>query len=406
MTTDQTPVAGRLATPRAAYVHVPFCRHRCGYCNFTVVAGRDELVSDYLRAIDLELASLRTPRQIDTLFLGGGTPSQLGLADLEQLLASLRRWLLLAEDCEFTIEVNPADVTPTLIAFLSDWGVNRLSLGAQSFDASKLGFLERDHDQLQIARAVGWAAEVAWTISLDLIFGVPGETPSMWLADLRAALELRPHHFSTYALTIERGSRFWASRYHGRLPAVGDDVEAALYELAIERLTTAGYEHYEVSNFAQPNHVCRHNLTYWNGGTYWAFGPGAASHVAGCRRVNHRSTTTYLRRVLAGESPVAESEKLPPREAALERLVFGLRQLSGVDCEEFAFQTGYSIGQLAGPAIEQLVDQGLLASSSDNLRVTRAGLMVCDSIAASLLARSEPQVEAASEHIRQRFLNE
>jgi oxygen-independent coproporphyrinogen-3 oxidase len=367
---------------------VPFCRHRCGYCNFSLVAGRDDLIADFLRAIELEMSQLEKPHEIDTLFVGGGTPSHLPPANLEKLFQSLRRWFSLATGYEFTIEANPADVTPDLIDLIAAAGVNRISLGAQSFNTDKLRLLERDHGGVEIDQAVELAARAKLNVSLDLIFGVPSESPAVWQKDLESVVRLHPKHLSTYALTFERGTTFWTRRYHGELQPPTEDSAAELYEMTIDSLAGAGYEHYEVSNFALPGHACRHNVAYWNGATYFAFGPGAASHVDGCRRVNHRSTTTYLRRVLSDESPVADQETLTPRASAVERLVFGLRQRAGVDCERFARETGFIVQQLAGTTLERMIKHGLLQQDNSAIRVTHAGLMVCDSIAAELLGGS------------------
>ena len=300
-------------TARSAYVHVPFCKHKCGYCNFTLVAGRDDLVNDFLTAIELEVDRTvpAAPVELDTLFLGGGTPSHLSVPDLSRLLKLLAARFRLADRAEFSCEVNPLDCTPEKLELLKSAGVNRLSIGGQSFQPRKLHRLQRDHSGDQLREAVRRAQQTFGNVSLDLIFAAPGETMAEWRADLEAAIELRPQHISTYGLTIERGSAFYGQAKRGRIREVEDDLQLAMYELAIDRLTAAGYSHYEVSNFAQADFECRHNNAYWRGDPWWAFGPGAASFIGGVRSVNHRSTTTYIRRVLAGQSPVAESEVLP-----------------------------------------------------------------------------------------------
>ena len=279
-----TSVTTRFPTPRAAYVHVPFCRHRCGYCNFTLVAGRDDLVGDYLRAIELELQRLEHSREVDTLFFGGGTPTHLGLDALETLLNSVARWFPLAAGGEFSVEANPADLTPAKIALLSAHGVNRLSLGGQSFNAKKLALLERDHDAETLVRGVSLARASIASVSLDLIFGTPGETLDVWQHDLQSALALEPQHVSTYGLTFERGTPYWSRLLAGELQRLDEETERAMYALAIDSLATAGFEHYEVSNFARPGRRCRHNEVYWSGDCYYAVGPGApATSTAAAR---------------------------------------------------------------------------------------------------------------------------
>jgi oxygen-independent coproporphyrinogen-3 oxidase len=365
---------------RAAYIHVPFCAHRCGYCNFTLVAGRDELVEAYLRAIAIELASLGGPLELDTLFIGGGTPTHLPAAALCRLLALLRETFVLADGFEFSVEANPVDVTPGLAALLADHGVTRLSLGVQSFNADKLCLLERDHSGDVARRACEIAMAAFPSVSLDLIFGVPGETQVSWEADLAQALAIRPHHVSTYGLTFERGTSFWSRLEHGAIARMDEELELALYASAIDTLTAAGFEHYEVSNFAQPGHRCRHNEAYWAGDSYYAAGPGAARYVDGRREMNHRSTTTWLKRVLAGQSPVAESETLAPLDRAREQLVFGLRRLEGVERSGFQARTGYTVDALVAAPLARFTAAGLLRDDGVRVRLTREGLFVSDSI--------------------------
>jgi len=373
-------------TPRAAYVHVPFCRRRCGYCNFTVAAGRDDLVADYLRAIELELQQLGQPREIDTLFFGGGTPTQLPAAALDQLCRLADRWFPRAAGYEFSVEANPADLDAEKLGVLQSAGVNRISLGGQSFDDAKLEVLERDHRRDQLQDALQRCRRAFPSLALDLIFAAPGETLPIWLADLQAAIAAGVDHVSTYGLTFDKGAAFWGRRQRGQLPAADEELERQLYEAAIDTLTAAGFEHYEVSNFARPGHRCRHNEAYWRAQEYFAAGPGAARYVDGWREMNHRSTTTYLKRVLAGQSPVAERERLPPADAARERLVFGLRMLEGVQRQAFAAATGLEIDALVGEALRRFVAQGLLEDTGDRIRLTRDGLLVSDALWPAFLA--------------------
>jgi putative oxygen-independent coproporphyrinogen III oxidase len=374
-------------TPRAAYVHVPFCRHRCGYCNFTLVAGRDDLVDDYLRAIRIELSGLERAHEVDTLFFGGGTPTHLSAAALGQLLETVRARFPLASGGEFSLEANPLDVTEEKISLLAEAGVNRLSLGGQSFDAAKLALLERDHDPAQLRRAFELAKRRIDSVSLDLIFGAPGETLDTWRADLAAAVELAPDHVSTYALTFEQGTPFWNRLLAGELQRQDEETERAMYALAIDTLVAAGFEHYEVSNFAHSGQRCRHNEVYWSGESYYAVGPGAARYVDGRRETNHRSTTTWLKRVLGGESPVAESETLKPEDRARELLVFSLRRLEGIDRASFLEKSGFDVEQLVGEPLKRMVSLGLLENDGRRIKLSREGLFVSDSIWPHFLRR-------------------
>lgn len=380
MPTAIAEVVSHVAAARAAYVHVPFCRRRCGYCNFTLIAGRDDLIDRYLDAIERELSDLGRVREIDTLFMGGGTPTHLPPDKLRRLIASVRRWFVLTESGEFTIEANPADCTPQLVELLAESGVTRISLGAQSFDSAKLRALDRDHTADQIRRAVALCRPFVSSVSLDLIFGTPGETLELWDADIDAALQLRPDHLSTYGLTYERGTALWTSWHKNAVGRIDEGLERDMFALAIDTLACARFEHYEVSNFAQPGHRCRHNEAYWAGDEYYAVGPGAARYVNGEREVNHRSTTTYIKRIVAGDSPVAESETLSPDDRARETLVIGLRRMRGVNRSEFRRRTGFDLDGLAAADFRRFVAQGLLEDDGVNLRLTRAGLFVSDSI--------------------------
>jgi oxygen-independent coproporphyrinogen-3 oxidase len=373
------------ASPRAAYIHVPFCRHHCGYCNFTVIAGRDDLVPAFLDAIERELSWLETPREVDTLYFGGGTPTRLTIDDLSRLIRTVRKWHPLAEGYEWTVEANPADLYEELVKALADWGVTRLSIGSQSFNASKLQLLERDHLPEVIAESVRLARTTGLDVSLDMIFATPGESFADWQRDLQSAIELQPNHISTYGLTFERGTTFWGRREKREWMEVDEELQRAMYEWTIDELSRAGCEHYEVSNFARPGKRSRHNENYWRGGGYFAAGPGAARYVGGVRETNHRSTSTYLKHVLAGESPVADREQLDPEQQARERLIFGLRRLEGVDRTAFHSATGFEIDGLAGNEVARFIRQGLLQVDGQRLRLSRDGLLVSDAIWPELL---------------------
>ena len=366
--------------PRAAYVHVPFCTHRCGYCNFTLVAHRDDLIDAYLEAIEKELSRLAAPHEVDTLYFGGGTPTHLPPAQLATLCETVLRSFPLVTGYEWTVEANPADLDEDTIEVLARFGVNRVSLGAQSFDPAKLAMLERDHQPSDIERSVRLIRSFGADVALDLIFAAPEESQANWIADLDAALALKPSHISTYGLTFERGTQFWNRLQKSELRQVDEQVERSMYIRAIDTLTAAGFEHYEISNFAQPQHRSRHNECYWSGDGYFAAGPGAARYVDGVRSTNHRSTTTWLQRVLANESPVAETESLSPEDRAREAFVFGLRRLEGVDRAEFSRRTGCEVDKLFGPPLGRYTDLGLLIDDGRRVRLSRDGLLVSDSL--------------------------
>lgn len=372
-------------TPRSVYVHIPFCRHRCGYCNFTLIAKRDHLIDRYLDALELEMQSIPTAVPMDTIFIGGGTPTHLDAKQTTRLLAMIASKFELAEDGEYSMEANPHDIDESKTVLLAEHGVNRLSIGAQSFDTGKLKLLERDHDAARIESAVVYAAARFRSHSLDLIFSTPGESIQCWAEDLRRVITLQVPHISTYGLTIEKGTQFWNRAASGLLNELEEEPSAEMYELSMDSLTKAGYEHYEVSNFAMPGHRSRHNEAYWTGKSFYGFGAGAASFVDGLRATNHRSTTTYMKRILDGKSAVAESERLAPEDAARERLVFGLRRLQGISLATFEQETGFSVEQLSGDPVRRFIDTGLLIQDGDSLRLSRSGLLISDSLWPDLL---------------------
>ncbi|HMF11279.1 MAG TPA: radical SAM family heme chaperone HemW, partial [Gemmataceae bacterium] len=289
------------STPRAAYVHVPFCAHHCGYCDFAVAVGRDALIDRYLDALAAELATLLEPRPVQTVFVGGGTPTYLSARQVHRLLSDVNRWLPLEPGGEFSIEANPGTLGAEKVAALADCGVTRVSLGAQSFQPRLLHVLERDHSPDDVPRAVEAIRRRIPELSLDLIFGVPGQTLAAWDADLRQALALQPDHVSTYGLTYEKGTPLWKQRQRGAIAALGEEAELSLYAHAIDTLEVAGFEHYEISNFALPGRRSRHNQVYWANEPYYGFGMGATRYVDGRRESNTRDLSAYTRRALAGE---------------------------------------------------------------------------------------------------------
>lgn len=370
---------------RSAYVHVPFCRHRCGYCNFTVIADRDDLVENYLSAVNTEMGWLQGPHPVDTLFFGGGTPTHLPPETLARFLTDVQRAFVPTENAEISVEANPEDITPQLVDVLRAANVNRISLGVQSFKDEKLKTLERGHTADDIARCIEMLRPAIRSLSIDLIFGAPNETLEQWEADLNTALSFHPNHISTYGLTYEAGTQFFVRREKSELQQLPEDLEREMYEVAIDTVTAAGIEHYEVSNFASPGHRCRHNENYWRCGSFFGVGPGASAFVNGARTSNHRSTTTWLKMVEKGQSPIDESEKLGKQEFAHEFLVFGLRMLEGVRLQAFRAATGCDVDELVGEPLGWLCSEGLLDRDADVIRLTRKGLMVSDSIWPHLL---------------------
>jgi len=364
---------------------VPFCAHHCGYCDFAVATGQDHLIARYLEGLSAELSCLGKPQPVETIFLGGGTPTYLDCRRLAHLLATVRQWLPLSPEYEFSVEANPVGLDAEKIAVLAEHGVNRLSLGAQSFQPRLLRILERDHEPDDVLRAVQTAKRRIARVSLDLIFGVPGQTLADWTADLRQALAVEPDHVSTYGLTYEKGTRLWKQQQRGDVRRLEEDQELALYAHGIDTLEAAGFEHYEISSFALPGCRCRHNQVYWANEAYFGFGMGAARYLNGRRELNSRELHTYLRRVLAGEPATFQSEVLEPEERARETLALQLRRGEGVGRLSFREQTGFDLDALAGPALERHAELGLLVDDSISVRLTRQGKYVADAVIQGLL---------------------
>jgi oxygen-independent coproporphyrinogen-3 oxidase len=373
--------------PRTAYVHIPFCAHQCGYCDFAVAAGQDHLVELYLDALDIELQTLDRPRPVETIFIGGGTPTHIAAEQLARLLSSLRsRFPFAGTHPEFSIESTPDSLTREKVAVLAEFGVNRVSIGVQSFHGGTLEALDRRHGVEQIATALSLVRERIPSVSLDLIFGAPGQSPADWERDLDSALALEPDHLSTYGLTFEKGTPLWKDRERGRIRPVSETDELTMYELAIDRLTATGFEHYEISNFARPGSRCRHNERYWANDAYHGVGVGAARYVDGTRSLNIRDTRLYIRTVLAGESPAFQSERLAPREEAFETLAIQLRRSDGIDRNGFRERTGFDLDLLISAALPELVRNDLLVDEGGRVRLTRRGKCLADGIVECLLA--------------------
>lgn len=349
-----------------------------------MVANRDEWVEGYLNAIEKEINGInfgmRETQEVDTVFLGGGTPSHLSAGQLERLINIVTNRFSFTPGIEFTIEANPHDITAEKVELLSSLGVNRFSLGVQSFNSQKLQTLERDHDAYVVRDAIATIRRRVANTSIDMIIGSPGETPEEWQKDLEDALSINPTHISTYSLTIEKGTQFWNRWNRGDLNEVSEDSAADYYETAIDFLTSNGFDHYEVSNFSRPGFRCQHNQSYWLGKSYYGFGPGAASYVDGKRGMNHRSTSRYLQLVQSGQSPTVEFESIDSEASAREKLIFGLRRIEGIDVCSYREETGYTVFDLAEKEIKRLLEQQLLELKNQTLRLTRAGLLVSDSI--------------------------
>lgn len=359
------------------YVHVPFCLTRCGYCDFNAYAGLDHLASRYVSAL-LREAELAAPawegEEIVSVFLGGGTPTTLEVADLKALLARLRSSYAVTFDAEVTIEANPDTVDEQRLTRLREAGYGRLSIGAQSFDRSVLAALERVHQPEAARRALAAAREAGFeNVSMDLIYGAAGESVESWERTLREAITLSPEHVSAYALTIEPATSLGRQVAQGRTPAPDPDVQADMFEAACGLLGDAGYGHYEISNWAKPGYECRHNLGYWERRPYVGLGAGAHGYREGRRWWNVRPPEEYLSMVERDELPVGGSEELEPADAYLEEVFLRLRILQGIPAS-----------WIEDGRADPYLESGLLLDDDGNLVPTERGMLLLNELVLGL----------------------
>lgn len=378
-------MADTMTTPpvRALYAHVPFCHTVCGYCDFfSVVLDRAavEPMADAIRA-ELRAAVERVPLSLDTIFVGGGTPTTLPEQTLSRLLAAFCVHADPAAPLEFTVEANPATVSPAMAETLVASGVNRVSIGAQSFDPAELRVLERIHRPEQVAQTVACcrAAGVA-QVNLDLIFAVPGQSLESWLENLRRAIDLGPDHLSCYGLTYEPGTPLYDQLHAGRVRRVEDELEAEMYEATVATLEAAGFVHYEISNFARPGCECRHNLVYWHNLAYLGVGPSASGFVDGVRYKNVPDVAQYIRAMQAGRSPRIQEERRSLDQQARETAMLELRLRAGMDRNRFRKRFGHDPARFFAEAVETHSRDGLLEVTPDRIALSRAGLLLADTV--------------------------
>jgi oxygen-independent coproporphyrinogen-3 oxidase len=426
------PIDGRIDERIGLYIHIPFCAQKCPYCDFNTYAGLDALHVAYVDALCAEInrwAEPLTRRTIGTLFIGGGTPTVLAIAQLERILTTVRQSFKLVPDCEITSEANPGTVDRAIFRGLRSLGVNRLSMGVQSFQPEELAFLGRVHDVADVYAAFDAARGAGFdNVNLDFMFGLPKQSARAWDATLDAALALAPEHLSLYSLIVEPGTPLYTSVQTGQVAAPDDDDAADLYLRARERLGAVGYSQYEVSNWARgatssssgsredagPGETCddasiravptlasRHNLVYWRNQEYLGVGPGAHSHLRGSavaavaadtdladhRWGNVRPVPGYIRRIGAGESVEAFREEIDPRTAMGETMMLGLRLVGeGVPFAGFSALHGRDLRGVFAAELAELADWGLIAMDGARVRLTERGLMVGNQVFGRFMA--------------------
>lgn len=417
---DPSLVEAQWARPLSLYVHVPFCRVRCGYCDFntyTVGFGPGAQIGDYAPSVlaeaDLAARVLAdagvSGRLAQTVFFGGGTPTMLDAGELIAILDGLRERIGIAGGAEVTLEANPDTVTREDLRAFADSGFTRVSFGMQSAVPRILAILDRTHTPTRVPLVIEWAKEAGLSTSVDLIYGTPGESLADWETSVRAALSYDPDHISAYALVVEEGTKMGAQVARGELPTPDPDDEAAKYELVDELLGEAGYSWYEISNFARASasdrasgrasttfeHASRHNLAYWRDWDWWGFGPGAHSHVGRMRWWNVKNPGAYAGRLRAGVSPAAAGEILGEEERELERVMLGLRTAEGVELDGVpamamrdGIVSGLSVCQSLSGRVASLISDGFIdgvAALDGRAVLTLRGRLLADYVTRELM---------------------
>lgn len=372
------------------YVHIPFCVKKCLYCGFYSTPYTAEGADTFVSALGLEAARIRdrfSDNIFDTVYIGGGTPTVLSCGQLGAVFRIIREQFRISGEAECTVEANPNSITSEGLALLLDSGVNRLSIGVQSFSDSILRKLGRLHTGEEAVNAVAQARSAGFrNIGIDLIYGIPGQVFSDWQHSLESALALTPDHISVYGLSLDEGTWFANEAAAGRLLLPDDEAVVTMSAFAVGALTDAGYGHYEISNFARPGFACRHNVNYWERGAYLGIGPGAWSFLGGRRFSNSMDKEEYYRRLHAGLSPVVMNETVEPSQAVAEAVMLGLRMEKGVDLARFGLEHGASALKRLTSKGTCLARNGFAAVSLDRLRLTERGTRLCDSVIARLTA--------------------
>ena len=391
--TNTEPIQQLLETV-SLYLHIPFCHTRCHYCDFNTYAGILPLREPYVRALLSEIAlagrlallPYGKVRRSRTIFFGGGTPSLLSVSQITRILDACYSNFAVDQGAEITLEANPGTLNQEQLTGLQAAGINRLSMGAQSFDAELLKTLGRIHSPKDITQAVYYARAAGFhSINIDFMFGLPGQTMRHWRETLDRALDLHPEHLSLYSLIVEEGTPFYTWAHEGRIVPGDEDLCADMYEYADERLSAAGYENYEISNWSLPGHQSRHNLTYWQNLPYLGMGAGAYSSFAGRRFSDVRDPLEYMRLLDAGQWPEAESETVERTQAMSETAFLALRTAMGLHLPTFEQRFAEPFGRFVGDRLHLVEEAGLLEQEHDWLRLSKRGRLLGNAVFLRLL---------------------
>ena len=363
------------------YIHVPFCLQKCRYCDFISYNYNLDAVQSYLKALEQEMhlyalsESVIDKRRVNTIFIGGGTPTVLETVDLERLLASLRRYFYWSEKTEFTVEANPGTLNKQKLEILKSAGVNRLSIGVQACQSNLLELLGRVHNYDQAVQAVELARQTGFgNLNLDLIFGVPTQSAKEWKQSLVLLSDLQPEHLACYDLQLEDDTPLSTAVERGELSICPEERALEMYNESIEFLTGKGYLHYEISNFSKPGYQSQHNLCYWHNGEYLGLGPAAHSHINGERWANTGNLEQYIEQISKGILPLCERHRLTTQEVMSETVFMGLRLINGLNLNDFSSRFDCRVTDIWPGQISKLNNQGLLEMTATHLKLTKKGL--------------------------------
>ena len=376
----------------AVYLHIPFCDYICHYCDFNKIFMQGQPVNDYLEHMDVEMKNTldRFPtNKVDTIFVGGGTPTALNEEQLEKFLKDVQNRFgpYVTDELEFTMEANPGSVTPEKLRIMKFYGVNRLSIGAQAFQDSLLTRLGRGHSVEEIGEIVRMAKQEGFTnLSLDLMFGLPDQTIDQFSETISKALELGITHVSSYSLQVEKKTVFYNQWRKGELPLPTEEAEADMYALLISRLEEAGLSQYEISNFAKEGFESKHNITYWKNDEYYGIGAGAHSYIDGIRRANAGPLKQYMNRIDENDFPYMDDNVLTKAERMEEEMFMGLRMRKGVSKQRFEVKFGQPMISVFGEQIENLTNKNLLQDTGTHISLTEKGFFLGNEVFQEFLA--------------------
>ena len=376
-------------TPAGIYIHIPFCKSRCSYCDFATGLYQTDSAERYVQALIIDLQTTRVDalaRGVDTVYFGGGTPSMLSPIQLEKILAAVHSRFQIDSKAEITIEINPGSVTKTKLKEFRKLGINRASFGAQTFHDDELARLGRSHNAGDTLRTFEYLRAADFdNLSFDLIAGLPGQTMVQWQENVERSLGLRPEHLSFYLLEVHSNTPLAQHIERGLQPKPDDDLAAEMYKWMLERACAAGYEHYEISNLCLPDFESRHNTKYWQGDAYYGFGCSAHSFDGGSLRwANERDVAAYIQKIEGQQSPIVEQTRLSESELRSEALFLGMRLMRGVDTRDYEQSFGVDLRVEHNEDLSRFHEAGLIEFDGDVLRLTRAGALMSNEVFAAL----------------------